>query len=53
MWAMIDENYEIPQRGDGGQLDLKSSLRAPETAQLDELQTFVGSKKTTSANLTG
>ncbi|MGL5834489.1 MAG: IS1 family transposase [Waterburya sp.] len=41
-----DENYEIPQRGDGGQLEFNSSFRAPETAQLDELQTFVGSKKT-------
>lgn len=32
-----EENYEIPQRGDGGQLDFKSSCRAPETCQIDEL----------------
>ena len=39
------QDEEIPQRGDGGQLDLKSSFRAPEITEIDELRTFVGCKK--------
>ncbi len=31
------EQEEIPQRGDGGQLELNSSFRAPEIREIDEL----------------
>ena len=45
------QDEEIPQRGDGGQLELNSSymrtspLCAPEITEIDELQTFVGNKQ--------
>ena len=39
------EVNEIPQRGDGGQHDLKSCFRAPEITEIDELQTYIGQKK--------
>ena len=34
------QDEEIPQRGDGGQLELNSSFRAPEITEIDELLAF-------------
>ena len=31
------QDDEIPQRGDGGQLEFNSSFRAPEITEIDEL----------------